>query len=70
MLLEQLPAPSTPAPARTVHSDRSWDYVVSRSILLGVTSERELSVKQARLVKNWQLDNACGQGLLLCNAAT
>ena len=52
LLLEQLPAPSTPAPARTVHAGRSWDYVVGRSILRGVTSGRELSVKQARLVKN------------------
>ena len=65
--LEQLPAPSIPAPARNVHAGRSWDYVVGRSIVCGVTSDRVLSAKQARLVKNWQLDNACGHGLLLCN---
>ena len=65
--LEQLPAPSIPAPARNVHAGRSWDYVVGKSIVSGVTSDRVLSVKQARLVRNWQLDNACGHGLLLCN---
>ena len=40
---------------------------MGRSIREGVKSNRELSDKQARLVKNWQLGNACGNGLLLCN---
>ena len=67
VMLEPLPVPSFPAPARTVHSGRSWSYVVSRSIREGAVSQRKLSDKQMRLVKNWQLDNACGHGLLLCN---
>ena len=65
--LASLPPASAPAPARTVHSGRSWSYAVGRSIREGVKSNRELSDKQARLVKNWQLGNACGNGLLLCN---
>ena len=65
------PLPSHLRPRRprsgSAHAGRPWDYVVRRSIEQGVTTNRELTSRQLQLIKNWQLENARGRGLLLCN---
>ena len=65
----ELPAAHRPAPAHSgsVLSGRAWNVVVRQSITAGVVTRRELSPKQQILVHNWNLGNANGRGLLLCN---
>ena len=62
-----LPLPESVArgAARCLHSGRPWDYITQR----GGPREapREPTDLQKVWIKNWSLDNARGNGLLICN---
>jgi hypothetical protein len=64
-LVSPLPLELLPRGGRRAHNGRPWEYVVLRTISPRAT--REPTARQKLLIRNWNLVNARGRGLLLCN---
>ena len=64
-VVSPLPLELLPQRDRCVQSGRPWDYVVHRTSSPRIT--REPTDRQKILIRNWNLGNARGRGLLLCN---